>query len=502
MNSNKNFVLSLVTKTWIRDSHGLYDYESLQTKNLNAVLAESINISRIRHEIKTLSNEQNIREDEEILFKINNYSSDSFALENPVSYLQQPTEKNINDLSNKLWYILKADSSHTNNSNQTITNTNDDYYLCKNDIIKLGRVKYALNEVHVPSHMDSIDVVNNSKDKEKYDIDELNSNSLSVFDFIYQVNPKNECVQSEECLCKICYSGTNEPDNPMVHLCKCDGGLRFSHYKCIKEWMKTKLVIKENELKTVKSYNIKSFNCEICKTPYPFKFKIGENGKIFELIDIQKPEGDFIVLESLNQMKENCNIKSIHVIQLTDKDISIGRGHESDVRINDISVSRIHAILRYDPLEGKLLIRDLKSKFGTLILIKKPLKIKERKIHLQIGRTYMEVHLMTLEEFEELKRERKNRQKIKQELEKQSKRTNASSKEGSSGYNGSMHHGYMHHNSNNVIPHLEPNLPPEIQEEFYQFEGINQEELEMQNALAASLNVDSLKTRHDQLFPH
>ena len=53
------------------------------------------------------------------------------------------------------------------------------------------------------------------------------------------------------------------------------------------------------------------------------------------------------------------------------------------------------------------MLRDLKSKFGTLILVKKPLKIKEKKIQLQIGRTYMEGWLMTIENFEKLKRDKK-----------------------------------------------------------------------------------------------
>ena len=42
MNYEKHFVLSLFTRTWVRDSHGLYDYESTQTKNLNAVLADKV----------------------------------------------------------------------------------------------------------------------------------------------------------------------------------------------------------------------------------------------------------------------------------------------------------------------------------------------------------------------------------------------------------------------------------------------------------------------------
>ena len=410
---NENFVLSLCTKTWIRDSHGLYDYESNQTKNLNAVLAESIYIGRKKHDIKTLNSPNDLKQDEELLFNVKNDYKDEYALENEVPIRIQPTEKNINDLSNKIWYVLKNDPNQSNQSNQTITNTNDDYYLCKNDVIKLGRVKYSLNEINIPSKHNNIDVALPSNDPTKYDIDDLNINTEPVFDFIFQAKESGEYtdIPDDERLCKICYSDENDKENnPLVHLCNCNGGLRFSHFECIKKWMETKLITKENEKKTVKSYNIKSFNCEICKTPYPFKFKLNGVEKPFELIDLQKPvDCDYIILESLNQMKENCNIKSIHVIQLTGDELTIGRGHESDVRINDISVSRSHAKLKYNPTEGTLLLRDLKSKFGTLILIKKPLKIKERKIHLQIGRTYIEAWLMGMAEFEKLRREKKQK---------------------------------------------------------------------------------------------
>lgn len=108
-------------------------------------------------------------------------------------------------------------------------------------------------------------------------------------------------------------------------------------------------------------------------------------------------------------MKENCNIKSIHVITLGDDQITIGRGHESDVRINDISVSRTHASLKYDKTTGRLMLSDLNSKFGTLVMIKKPLEIKTKKIHLQIGRTYIEAFLIGMKEFEKLKKEKKNK---------------------------------------------------------------------------------------------
>ena len=269
MSNEKNFVLSLFTKTWIRDSHGLYDYESTQTKNLNAVLAESVLIARKKNEIKTQPNKSLLEPEEEMLLDVKYQKVDKYIIENPVEFLMEPTEKNITDLSNKIWYVLKHEDAPNSVSNQTVKNTNDDYYLCKNDLIKLGRVKYALNEIHIPKRMDIIDI-ETPTDPKNYDIDALNCNSQPIFDFIFQAKTVEE-NGNEEYMCKICYSNSNEDNNPLVHICSCAGGIRFAHYFCIRRWMETKLIIKENDKKTVKSYNIKSFNCEICKTPYPCK---------------------------------------------------------------------------------------------------------------------------------------------------------------------------------------------------------------------------------------
>ena len=193
----------------------------------------------------------------------------------------------------------------------------------------------------------------------------------------------------------------------MVHLCNCKGGLNYAHFECIKHWMKTKLIQKENTKNTVKTYYIQSFNCEICKSPYPFRFKINNNDKIYDLIEIERPiNTNYIVLESLNQIKENCNIKSIHIISLTNnEDIIIGRGHDCDVRIKDISVSRYHSKVKYNTDNNSLLIRDLKSKFGTLILIKTPFEIRET-TQLQIGRTYIKASTLSFEELKNFQRKK------------------------------------------------------------------------------------------------
>lgn len=50
-----------------------------------------------------------------------------------------------------------------------------------------------------------------------------------------------------------------------------------------------------------------------------------------------------------------------------------GRGHESDVRIPDVSISRYHATIRF--VEGHFQLEDHNSKFGTLVSLRKAFPI-------------------------------------------------------------------------------------------------------------------------------
>ncbi len=74
------------------------------------------------------------------------------------------------------------------------------------------------------------------------------------------------------------------------------------------------------------------------------------------------------MMESLPLEKNSS--RNIHVLGFTPEKVryNMGRGHESEVRVNDISVSRTHAIIKYQP-DG-IYIEDNISKFGTLVLLK------------------------------------------------------------------------------------------------------------------------------------
>ena len=76
----------------------------------------------------------------------------------------------------------------------------------------------------------------------------------------------------------------------------------------------------------------------------------------YKLVEYEKQTGDYMVLESLNQEKNTSRI--IHIIRPTpQKDVfKLGRGNESDLRINDISVSRCHAKIKLE--NGKFMLED------------------------------------------------------------------------------------------------------------------------------------------------
>jgi hypothetical protein len=186
--------------------------------------------------------------------------------------------------------------------------------------------------------------------------------------------------------CKGLYSDEN---NPLICLCNCHD---YIHYECLKNYLSEKKVITKNLKKTVKTFIFQQFNCDICLKPYRLRFRIPEFDKIYELIDLTLPEEiDYIYLESLDYIKDNNNIKMVHIVQLIDEEITIGRKDNNDIIINDISISREHALLRYDKNNGNLFLEDKNGKFGTLVLVRGNIKITEEKTYFQIGKTYMEV---------------------------------------------------------------------------------------------------------------
>ena len=98
------------------------------------------------------------------------------------------------------------------------------------------------------------------------------------------------------------------------------------------------------------------------------------------------------------------------------QEFKLGRGHESEVRINDISVSRCHAIIKYK--KDGFYMEDNLSKFGTIVLIKEKLRLSEdHTVAIQVGRSVVSFTIKSIDAREKLKREiepllNRNRNKV------------------------------------------------------------------------------------------
>ena len=161
-------------------------------------------------------------------------------------------------------------------------------------------------------------------------------------------------------ICRICLSEEYEEKNPLIHPCNCDGTMKYIHLQCLRLLIQSK--IKKTETESCKVFTFKTLECEICKMVFPEKIKI--KGTVFYIIDLEKPDKDYIILDGL--IKETPEEKSIFIVHFKDKkEIKIGRATDANIRLSDISVSRAHAVI--SQYNESFYLHDTNSKFGTLI---------------------------------------------------------------------------------------------------------------------------------------
>ena len=80
----------------------------------------------------------------------------------------------------------------------------------------------------------------------------------------------------------------------------------------------------------------------------------------------------------------------VHVFDLRYDEFKVGRSVDTDMKIADISVSRTHSFFKVK--DGKILVEDNGSKFGTLVKIQRPVDLLNVKGEtsstlFQVGRT-------------------------------------------------------------------------------------------------------------------
>ena len=268
------------------------------------------------------------------------------------------------------------------------------YKVNQGDIVRIGRITTRIKNIYfngssnnsknIQNEKNLIEVQEKNKTNNNSITESTNSNSNKSSKKVIKKN-SNKIAKKSNKICRICYMEEDDPENPLVQPCICSGSMKYIHLKCLKHWINTRSFdkVESNELCSI--YIIKPVECELCKTKFPDYIR--HNGKLFALLDFNYEYKNYLILESLT-LDKNKN-KFLYVISLENNHkIKLGRGHDSDILLSDISVSRIHCVISTE--NKNVYIEDNNSKFGTLILIQSPSiqMVENLPLYFQVGRTF------------------------------------------------------------------------------------------------------------------
>lgn len=197
--------------------------------------------------------------------------------------------------------------------------------------------------------------------------------------------------------CRICMlDGPNE-DDPLIAPCNCKGSVEYVHLGCLREWIRVRQNLPARN-EPCDGFEYHPLTCDLCKGPYSSAVRhcqgdcqgeapLKESEPLAEVPFVRPP---FVVLEVPGRHYGGGGRRS-HVLSLAgdgDKTVKLGRAHNCQLRIPDASISRWHASIRLH--EGKVLLEDHDSKFGTLVEVQRPMPVDPtRAVSLQVGRTVL-----------------------------------------------------------------------------------------------------------------
>jgi len=338
--------VKVVASTWARDSHDLFDFEASQLQTKTFTVPSSAKFVRNGTEVEMLTENAPPPAGGEPMLRIVQRDS-SFWVDKAA-----PASS-----SKKLWVVVRdlATCGHR---------------LSDGDVIKLGRFKFRVRQI-VSSECSGV--------QPELFFEETGS--------VCEVEP-NHTTELCSALCRICLLEGSSDDDPLIRPCQCKGSIEYVHLGCLRHWVKGRLNLPDTQ---EGSYFYRPLPCELCKAAYPAYVSAGTDRQ--PLVEVPKTTPPFIVLENMMRDSQQHSSRGLHVVSLAEnKLLKLGRGHESNVRIADVSISRCHATIRFH--RGQFVLEDHNSKFGTLVAMKKPRALDHGSaISIQIGRTVLSLSL-------------------------------------------------------------------------------------------------------------
>lgn len=362
----KNFV-RVNTYTWMKDVHGLFDFENKKLIKNEFELSESMKMYR------------------KVNFVLTEKELKATATEKPLFCIEK------NPVTNK-FSVTKPPGADADNNDDIyrivrgikIGGKQTGYEIRVGDHLKVGRVKFLVKEF------------GDEKGRKR-----------KLPEILQDATPSQDIMEEEESnqkrICRYCLSddiSTDPVENTLICLCKCKGTCKYTHVICFRHWIDSKKKEKDKLARVTTTcicYDFKSMICEVCREPIPHSVII--HGQETEILAIERPLEQKIPYLIL-QNDENKEIKGLYIIYGKTIDgavneCTMGRGTTNSIEINDISVSRNHAMIVFQ--DGKFRLFDKNSKFGTLVEVRDPIELSMHKTVLQCGRTVVILQIIIKE---------------------------------------------------------------------------------------------------------
>ena len=426
------------TQTWDKYICELIDYYSTDLYSSKIETNESGHVYRQFNNVKFYNHKLNETKENEYLMHLDCNENQFFI---DVNSYKIDDDENICS-NNSTWFSLKSDKKNKNNRLNM-------FKISEGDVIKIGKIiirirkikfqsdKHNNKKINIDINNNKYELSNSSKSESVSVLRELGTNSLFNYNInnnnvqndinlntvkkqkeeedkenemlsinktsnkkvnskkinfktpekiFFEENQKKKSTDFPSRCCRICYLEEETESNPLIQPCLCSGSLKYIHLDCLKKWIGTRNWTRVENNENVCIYLIKEIDCELCKNKLPDY--IHHKNKLYKIIEFKIDFKNYISFENLTLDKQKN--KFIYVINLDKKkDIKIGRGHEANIILSDISVSRVHCVLNV--YNKNVYLQDNEAKYGTLVLVQTPrLNIIDNiDLNLQIGRSFI-----------------------------------------------------------------------------------------------------------------
>ena len=426
------------TQTWDKYICELIDYYSTDLYSSKIETNESGHVYRQFNNVKFYNHKLNETKENEYLMHLDCNENQFFI---DVNSYKIDDDENICS-NNSTWFSLKSDKKNKNNRLNMFKISEGDVVKIGKIIIRIRKIKFQSDKhnnkkINIDINNNKYELSNSSKSESVSVLRELGTNSLFNYNInnnivqndinlntvkkqkeeedkenemlsinktsnkkvnskkinfktpekiFFEENQKKKSTDFPSRCCRICYLEEETESNPLIQPCLCSGSLKYIHLDCLKRWIGTRNWTRVENNENVCIYLIKEIDCELCKNKLPDYIR--HKNKLYKIIEFKIDFKNYISFENLTLDKQKN--KFIYVINLDKKkDIKIGRGHEANIILSDISVSRVHCVLNV--YNKNVYLQDNEAKYGTLVLVQTPrLNIIDNiDLNLQIGRSFI-----------------------------------------------------------------------------------------------------------------